>query len=68
MYRKKIVFSGLSLPVLVMTHQFQAYQRRHRQDNEHETSRRSKLLAQPAENITPTNGANFLWSSAKDVA
>jgi cytochrome oxidase assembly protein ShyY1 len=68
MYKKKIVFSLVSVPALVFTHQLREYQTRHREDKTHEIERRSKALAQKPIDITPKNGASFLWAGEDAAA
>ena len=62
MYKNKIVFSAFTLPGVVFAMQLREYQRRMREDKEHEVERRGRLLQTAPVDITPKNGGSFAWT------
>ena len=78
MYTRKIVFTGFTVPfmgkthfkklteTLVFVHQSAEYQKRKRDDKEHEEARRLKSLKLAPVNITPKNQGAFPWTG-KDI-
>ena len=67
MYAKKIVFSGLSAPLLVFVHQAAEYQNRRGVEKENEADRRRKLLAQEPVDITPANKGSMVWAKEANI-
>ena len=63
MYSKKIVFTAATVPAMVFAQQAESYQRRRREEKEHEASRRAENFKQVPKDITPNNKGAFPWAN-----